>query len=160
MCPVFAYKECAHKCPVAACTPTSHFCLQPLRKPSGEVWFSTQPLGKNAISRLAKGMSEAAGLEKKINHSGRKTAIQTLLRAELLPTSVMQLTGHKYVQFLNSYNSLSVLQQQKMSNTLSLLPIQLKSVSAVSTSTMEVLICHLNSIMFVQSLYCNVFSTN
>jgi hypothetical protein len=138
MCPVLAYKEYARRRPVAASTPTSRFYLQPLRKPSGDVWFSTQPLGKNAISSLAKRMSEAAGLEKKTNHSGRKTAVQTLLRAEVPPTSVMQLTGHKNVQSLNSYSSLSVLQQQQMSKTLSsLLPIQPKPVSAVSTSTIE-----------------------
>jgi hypothetical protein len=84
-----------------------------------DVWFSTQLLGKNAISNLAKRMSEAAGFEKKINHSRRKTTVQTLLRAEVPPTSIMQLTGHKNVQSLNSYSSLSILQQQQMSNTLS-----------------------------------------
>jgi len=53
------------------------------------------------------------------NHSGRKMAIQTLLHAGIPPTDVMQLTGHKNVQSLNSYSHLSTAQQQSMSNLLS-----------------------------------------
>lgn len=99
MCPVLAHKEYSLRRPTAACTPTSHFYLQPLRKPS---------------------------------------AVQALLNAEVPPTSVMQLTGHKNVQSLNSYSSLSLPQQQMMSNTLSsLLPNQHKPMPAASTSAIE-----------------------
>lgn len=53
------------------------------------------------------------------NHSGRKTALRTLLHAGIPPTGVMQLTGLKNVQSLNSYSHLSSYQQQSMSNGLS-----------------------------------------
>ena len=43
-------------------------------------------------------------------------AIQTLLHAGVPPTDVMQLTGHKNIQSLNSYAHLSTNQQQSMSN--------------------------------------------
>jgi hypothetical protein len=118
-CPVSMYKEYARRRPPAACESTSRFYLQPLKKPAGYVWYSCQPLGKNSIGNLAKRMSAEAGLEKKTNHSGRKTAIQTLLHAEVPPTNVMQLTGHKNIQSLNSYSSVSLKQQEAMSKTLS-----------------------------------------
>ena len=51
--------------------------------------------------------------------SARKTLIETLLHSDVPPTSVMQLTGHKNVQSLNSYSSLSVDQQESMSRAIS-----------------------------------------
>lgn len=64
-------------------------------------------------------MSKAAGLSKKSNHSARKTAIQTLLHANVSPTDVVQITGHKNVQSLNSYSHLSNDQQKNISSILS-----------------------------------------
>lgn len=62
-----------------------------------------------------------AGLNasRKSNHSARKTGIQSLLHAGVPPTNVQQLTGHKNVQSLNSYSTLSSNQQQQMSHILS-----------------------------------------
>lgn len=56
---------------------------------------------------------------KKTNHSARKTVITTLLHNNVAPTSVIQLTGHKNVQSLNSYSALSVDQQEEISRTIS-----------------------------------------
>ena len=56
---------------------------------------------------------------RKTNHSGRKTAIQTLLHAGVVPTEVQQLSGHNNVQSLNAYSTLSTGQQQQLSNILS-----------------------------------------
>lgn len=65
-------------------------------------------------------MSLAGGLkQKKSNHSARKTAIQTLLHANVSPTDVVQITGHKNVQSLNAYSHLSNAQQRTISNVLS-----------------------------------------
>ena len=63
-------------------------------------------------------MTDAAGISEKTNHSARKTAIQTLLHADVAPTAVMQLSGHKNIQSLNSYSHLSIDQQRKLSNVL------------------------------------------
>jgi hypothetical protein len=49
------------------------------------------------------------------NHSARKTAIQTLLHSNIPPTEVMQISGHKNVQSLNSYAEVSEAQQHCMS---------------------------------------------
>jgi site-specific recombinase XerD len=94
--------------------------LKANERAKSEVWFCHTPLGKNSIGNIAKKMTEQAGIhEKKTNHSGRKTAIQTLLHAAVPPTAVMQLSGHKNVRPLNSYAHLSHEQQRTMSRILS-----------------------------------------
>ena len=124
LCPVKIYKEFHKRRPKEACLPNSRVYLQPVRKPSldnDDVWFVNVPLGKNTIGSIAKKMFADAGLAstRKTNHSGRKTAIQTLLHAEVAPTEVQQLSGHKNVQSLNAYSTLSTGQQQQLSNILS-----------------------------------------
>jgi len=52
------------------------------------------------------------------NHSGRKTVIQTLVNNNVPPTDIMQLSGHKNVQTITSYSTLSQKQQLNMSHTL------------------------------------------
>lgn len=66
-------------------------------------------------------MFASAGLkyDRKTNHSGRKTAIQNLLHAGIAPTDVQQLSGHRNVQSLNAYSTLSSDQQHKLSTILS-----------------------------------------
>ena len=71
------------------------------------------------LDNIAKKMTENSGIIEKKNHSARKTAIQTLLHATVEPTAVMQLSGHKIVQSLNSYAHLSQEQQRAMSHILS-----------------------------------------
>ena len=53
------------------------------------------------------------------NHSGRKTAIHTLLHSNVAPTDVIQVTGHKNIQSLNVYSHLSIDQQHVISSVLS-----------------------------------------
>ena len=106
--------------PTEACHATSRFYLQPIIRPKSEIWFMNSPLGKNSIGKIAKKMFETAGLDAngKTNHSGRKSAIQALLHAGIAPTEVQQLSGHKNVQSLNAYATLSLEQQRKLSNIL------------------------------------------
>ena len=101
--------------------PDARFYLQPIRNPNGSIWFSKQPLGLHTIGNIAKNMAQQANLHstRKTNHSGRKTAIQALLHSQVPPTDVMQLSGHKNIQSLNSYSHLSLNQQQSLSNIIS-----------------------------------------
>jgi len=129
-CPVRIYQEFARHRPSDYCEPESRFCLKPVRNPTTDVWFSRQPLRKNLIGSLAKVMAHKAGLSStnKTNHSARKTAIQTSLHTGIPPTDVIQLTGHKNMQSLNSYSHLSLDQQHSLSSILSVqlsaLPVQ------------------------------------
>ena len=64
-----------------------------------------------------KTMSAAAGLEGKrfVNHSGRKTVIETLLHAGIDCLQTARLTGHKNPKCLDDYASASFAQQKEMS---------------------------------------------
>jgi hypothetical protein len=113
------FKEYEARRPADCKQSDSRFYLQPILKPKSAIWFSKQPIGVNSIGTIANKMSKAAGLSKKSNHSARKTAIQTLLHANVSPTDVVQITGHKNVQSLNSYSHLSNDQQKNISSILS-----------------------------------------
>lgn len=62
-------------------------------------------------------MAEKAGLDAKnlTNHSGRKRMIQKLSDQGVPPTHIMQISGHKNVQSLNNYSTLSERQQTNKS---------------------------------------------
>ena len=66
-------------------------------------------MGSNKLNSLMKTMAEKACLnaENLTNHSARKRMIQKLNDREVPPTHIMQIPGHKNVQSLNNYSSLS-----------------------------------------------------
>ena len=66
-------------------------------------------------------MAEKAGLnaENLTNHSARKRMIQELNDQEVPLTHIMQISGHKNVQSINNYSSISEKQQRNISNILS-----------------------------------------
>ena len=61
------------------------------------------------------------GLENKrlTNHSARKHLVQKLNNNEIPPTQIMQITGHRNVNSVNNYSSLSDKQKEKISGILS-----------------------------------------
>ena len=88
---------------------------------SSKPWFKAAPMGSNKLNSLMKTMAEKAGLnaENLTNHSARKRMIQKLNDHEVPPTHIMQISGHKNVQSLNNYSSLSEKQQRDISNIMS-----------------------------------------
>ena len=56
---------------------------------------------------------------KKTNHSARKTMVTTLSKENVPETQIMQLSGHRTLQSLNSYKKASLQQQKEMSPVLS-----------------------------------------
>ena len=79
-------------------------------------------------------MAEAAGLQGHLtNHSGRHTAIQTLLENGVPPTPVMQLSGHKHVESLKNYST-NVNDQREMSRQLSAVTSNLAPATATATA--------------------------
>ncbi|XP_060580059.1 uncharacterized protein LOC132736855 [Ruditapes philippinarum] len=82
-----------------------------------EPWYMKTPMGKNTLGSIAKTISEKAGFcARHTNHSGRKTAITKLLEAGCPPTEVAQLSGHKNIQSLNHYHTMSIEKQRNMSS--------------------------------------------
>ncbi len=87
-------------------------------------WFKPQPMGVNKLNSLMKDCAQLAGIgkDKRItNHSARKTLVQKLQDNNIPPTQIVQITGHKNLQSVNSYSSLRE-QQQDISSILSSVP--------------------------------------
>ena len=78
-------------------------------------------MGVNKLNSLMKTIAQKAGLneENLNNHSGRNRMIQKLNDQEVPPTHIMQISGHKNVQSLNNYSSLSEKQHRNIFNILS-----------------------------------------
>ena len=91
-------------------------CKKPL---SDKLWFKKSALGANALNSLMKRMAEKAGLGPNIsNHSERKTMMQILTDNDVPPTDIVQLSGHKNLQSVTNYSTVSQPQQMKMSRAL------------------------------------------
>jgi len=84
---------------------------------SSKAWFKAAPMGSIKLNSLMKTMAEKAGLnaENLTKHSARKRLVKKLNDHEVPPTH-MQISGHKNVQSLNNYSSLSEKQQRDISN--------------------------------------------
>ncbi len=85
-----------------------------------DIWYKKQKMGKDRINAIMKGMAASAGLSGgKTNHSARKTMVTYLTKNSVPETQIIQLTGHKNLQSLNSYKKASLQQQKEMSHVLS-----------------------------------------
>ena len=88
------------------------------------IWYKKTPLGKNDIRNILSKAAKKANLQqgkgaKMSNHFVRKTSISRLLVADIPESYAAQLSGHKSIDSLQSYESASQQHQQKMSLTLS-----------------------------------------
>ena len=96
-----------------------YLAVNNVKSGSGKPWFKKAPVGVNKLNTLMKTMAQKDGLGPNFkNHSGRKTMIQTLVNNDVPPTDIMQLSGHKNVQSITSYSTVSQKQQLNMSHTL------------------------------------------
>lgn len=123
--PIRVYKIYASKRPETMNTNDSPFYLavnnvQPFFL-SIRPWFKAQPIGINKLNSILKDMVNDAHLENKrlTNHSARKHLVQKLNDNEIAPTQIMQITGHRNVNSVNNYSSLSDKQQENISSILS-----------------------------------------
>lgn len=120
-CPVELFKIYSQKRPEDMNSPEKSFYLgiNRHRKPEGS-WYIKAAMGKNSVGDIAKNMSLKAGLSGRYtNHSGRKTAVTTLVNENIPVNEIMQLTGHKNVKSINDYSSANMQKQQHMSSVLS-----------------------------------------
>ena len=88
-----------------------------------DVWYLNKPLGKNSIgdflSKASKILPQSSCSSRKVsNHSARKTCITNLLNENVNPLYVSQLSGHKKLESLQSYNQASMNIQKHMSDIL------------------------------------------
>lgn len=89
--------------PASSCTKTnseSPFYFQLCRNIKDNIWNIKQAIGKNTLSKFVKTVCGNAGKERRnINNRARKTTVNSLVNAVVPPTQVLQISGHKNVQF-------------------------------------------------------------
>ena len=122
--PVFVYKVYCEKRPSSMTDSDSPFYLgiNHTKNPTEKPWFKASAMGVNKLNSLMKTMADKAGFDEKrrlTNHSARKTMIQKLNDNNIPQTHIMQLSGHRNVQSVNNYSTVSNEQQKNMSLILS-----------------------------------------
>ena len=118
-CFVSLYNRYQSKCPVDR--PKRAFYLQPLKKPTGYCWFSSTPIGHSTLAGTISRICKAAGITGyKTNHSLRATAATRLYQAGVDEQLIMEKTGHRSLEGVRSYKRTSSVQQENMSDILSL----------------------------------------
>ena len=104
-CPVALFqKDISHR-PPELCEPESPFYLAlNYNKTPKFFWYKKQPMGVNHRDKMMKTLVKRTSITgRKTNHSARKTMVESLCRADVPDSTVMQLSGHKSIQSLNHY---------------------------------------------------------
>ena len=122
-CPVMLFEEMLARRPPGM-RDSGPFYLTTISKPKGQIWFSRQRMGEHKIGQLMKVMAVKSGLTaatgKKItNHSSRKTCVQKLKNAGVPRDKIIDITGHRNVLSLNSYEGDDENQAKELSNIIS-----------------------------------------
>ena len=118
-CFVSLYNRYQSKYPVDR--PKHAFYLQPLKKPTGDCCFSSTPIGHSTLAGTISRICKAAGITGyKTNHSLRATAATRLYQAGVDEQLIMEKTGHRSLEGVRSYKRTSSVQQENMSDILSL----------------------------------------
>ena len=119
MCPVYLYKQYKQHRPKVSLEPGCRFYLGIKNDPNDDVWYRTQPLGKNTLSTVVQKATQVAEVPgRKTGHSARHTCLQTLLHSNIPTEQVMQISGHRNIKSVNEYSSASLQQQQVISDVL------------------------------------------
>ena len=87
-------------------------------KNEDDQWFYTSLMGENYLAGLISMAAEEVGIEHKSNHSARKTAVKNLGKAGVPARKTIQMTGHKSLLSVASYdNELSDEEQENFSES-------------------------------------------
>ena len=93
-------------------------------------------VGEKKIGSLLKVMAKDGGLDENkrfTNHSTRKHLVQKLRDSGIAPTDIMQISGHRNIQSVTNYSTMSEEKHKKCSNLLS--NTRLSSSAIAETST-------------------------
>ena len=121
-CPVRLFNYYLKKRPVELRN-TGRFYLVPMKNTCylfSEIWYMTQPMGKNTINTFMKDMIAGTDVEngrkKLTNHSARKTLVRKLKSAGIPESSIIKVTGHTTTAGLTNYDPEDENEFQSMSN--------------------------------------------
>ena len=124
--PVKYYDIYKSKRPENFCDSLDPFYLAPrtipLEDSRSDIWFLQQKVGERKLASIVKTMKEEGKLDENkrlTNHSARKYLVQKLRSNDVDTTDIMQISGHKNVNSVNSYSSITENKQRKISHLLS-----------------------------------------
>lgn len=171
-CPVEAYLMYKAQRPDHCQGPDTPFYLSIFHRKGGYIqgdhWFKNQPVGLNTLGKIMKKMASAAGLGKDkryTNHSARKTMMQKMADAQLNPTIMMQVSGHKNIQSINNYSCMSETQRMEVSrifqnrgNTSSTITSQMASTTKKVETARSSTSYDVPSVRFEGPIYGGVFN--
>ena len=81
-------------------------------------WYDETAEGKNTLAQMTASMTEAAGIERKTNHSLRATGASRLFQNEVPEKIIQRTTGHRSVETLRSYEHISNEQHRHVSKVM------------------------------------------
>lgn len=124
--PIKYYKLYQEKRPKSYCNADDPFYIAPrtipLKNQNTDNWYIKQRIGIKKLGGLMKSMATKAGLDpnkRLTNHSARKHLVQKLRDNNVAPTDIMQITGHKNVQSVINYSTISDKKQIECSSIIS-----------------------------------------
>ena len=123
-CVVHLYQKFLSLCPANA--PSDALYLQPLAKPLHDCWYQVRPMGHNALAMTVQTLCQRDGVDGYFtNYSLRRTCATRLYNKGADKQEIMSITGHRSSNAVHLYKTVSLEQEQKLSN-------MLKSGSAMS----------------------------
>lgn len=105
-CPIRLFKGYLLRRPENAMEPESSFYLTciPMERVDSMIWFFPRPMGENTLTNLMSMAAKEAGLNRKTNHSVRKTTIKTLRKAGVPRDKIKHISGHKSISSIEAYD--------------------------------------------------------
>jgi hypothetical protein len=104
--PLELYKIYSERRPEKAMNPDSPFyltCIPWTRIDSG-IWYFPRPTEQNTLGNIMPMAAEECGMDRKTNHSVRKTTIKTLRKAGVARDKIKHVTGHKSATSIEAYD--------------------------------------------------------
>ncbi|CAB4009817.1 zinc finger MYM-type 2-like [Paramuricea clavata] len=121
-CPVALFNEYLSRRP-AALQNSGPFYLSIKYNSNNNTWYKAQPMGTNRINEMMKRIVQGTQLEhqqqkKLTNHSACKAVVNKLKKNNVERSSIVKVTGHRNLQWLNDYDG-DEQEQQQMSSRIS-----------------------------------------
>ena len=90
-----------------------------MKKPTGDLWFTSKPIGHNVLNQTVARLCSEAGIGGyRTNHSLRATVATRLYQAGIDEQLIMERTGHRSLEGVRSYKHTSEGQKEAVSDIL------------------------------------------
>lgn len=140
--PIKLYEKYVSKRPSGMSNPEDPFYIAtrtiPLTNNECDPWFIRQRVGTKKLGAIMKTMKEKGNLDQNkrlTNHSARKYLVQKLKDSNVQDTDIMQISGHKNVQSVKNYSSISEGKHKQISNVLSNTSVDSRAPVPVTSSS-------------------------